>query len=278
MSLNNVDSERIKEQLKKRKEKNSGKGNSDGKSSKKNQKEINSPKKDSKVISKNKNNGQLTNEGKVILRNLIAYSNYKKMISLTFLNFIILLIAVFTTYKFYIKPVPPRYIPMSENGNIIPYIPLNEPNMSDGEMMDYALHAVRDINMYDYINWKTQLTKTQSYFTQFGWNSYLSEFEKSNTINTVRKEKMIINMQPIAPPVIIRKGQVNVENAPPVYVWIVEIPINVNYISNIDSISKTNSIGGVVRLTIMRTKTVDNPTGVGIQIYQFDTSRTKVAN
>ena len=34
-----------------------------------------------------------------------AYSNYKKMISITVLNMLILLICVFTTYKFYIKPV-----------------------------------------------------------------------------------------------------------------------------------------------------------------------------
>lgn len=266
MSIKSSENERIKEQLRKRQQKKEKSSNVVDKKEK---------------VSKNINSSgdeNISNSGKVILRNLIAYSNYKKMISITVLNMLILLICIFTTYKFYIKPVPPRYIPMSQGGKIIPDIPLDKPNMNDGEIMDFSLTAVRDINMYDYENWKTQLTKTQPYFTVHGWDSYISEFQKSNTINTVRKERMVVNMTPTAPPSIIRKGEVKVDNAPPIYVWIVEIPASIKYISSVDSISKTNTISGVIRLTIIRANTIENPNGVGIQIYQFDTSRTKVAS
>lgn len=266
MSINKSDeNERIKAQLRKRKQKKEDKSVSS------------SPKENKSKVSSN-NSSEVSNNAKVIIRNLIAYSNYKKMISITILNLIILLTCVFTTYKFYIKPVPPRYIPMSQDGKIIPDIPLNQPNMNDGGIMEFALTAVRDINMYDYVNWKTQLTKTQPYFTVLGWDSYISEFQKSNTINTVKKERMVVNMTPTAPPSIIRKGEVHVDNAPPIYVWIVEIPANIKYISSADIVSKTNTVSGVIRLTIIRSSTIENPNGVGIQIYQFDTSRTKVAS
>lgn len=260
------DNERIKEQLRKRQQKKLDK-NATSSPAAKQEKSV-----------KDNRSSDVSNNGKVIIRNLIAYSNYKKMISITVLNIMILLICVFTTYKFYIKPVPPRYIPMTQDGKIIPDIPLNQPNMNDGGIMDFSLTAVRDINMYDYENWKTQLTKTQPYFTVLGWDSYISEFQKSNTINTVKKERMVVNMTPTAPPSIIRKGEVNVDNAPPIYVWIVEIPANIKYISSADSISKTNTVSGVIRLTIIRSSTIENPNGVGIQIYQFDTSRTKVSS
>lgn len=211
----------------------------------------------------------------VAVRNLVAYSNYRKMISLTILNLFVLLICIITAYNFYSKPVPPRYIPISADGKVIPDIPLNKPNMNDGAIMEFALNAVRDVNMYDYANWQTQISNAMEYFTITGWNSYLLEFEKSKTINTVKKNRMVVNMQPTAPPSIIRQGELASNG---VYVWIVEIPTEIRYISNVDSTTKTNPINGVTRLTIIRTPTIDNPAGVGIQIYQFDTSRRTSEN
>lgn len=240
----------------------------------KRRKERSLQKKDEKIKNEHENLGNNQNSPamKVLVRNAIAHSNMKKMWSITILNLFILFLSLLTTYNFYNKPVLPRYVPATEDGKIIPDIPLSEPNMNDGAIMEFALDAVRDINMYDYINWKTQLTNSMGYFTAQGWNSYLLQFENSNTINTVKKMRMIVNMQPTEPPVIIRKGKVEVRGQD-IHVWMVEIPAEIKYISNIDTTTKTNTMRGIIRLTIIRTPTIDNPNGVGIQVYQFDTTR-----
>ena len=79
MSIKSSENERIKEQLRKRQQKK--------------EKSSNVVDKKEKVSKKINSSGDenISNNGKVILRNLIAYSNYKKMISITVLNMLILL-------------------------------------------------------------------------------------------------------------------------------------------------------------------------------------------
>lgn len=190
----------------------------------------------------------------------------------------ILFVCIFATYKFYIKPVPPRYIPLTQSGSIIPNIPISDPNLNDGQILDFALKAVRNINMYDYENWKDELTNSRGFFTVDGWNSFLAQFQQSNNINTVKDLKMVVNLTPLSPPVIIRKGRAENAQGQKTYVWMVEIPSSIKYLSSIGNISKSNNVTGVIRLTIIRVDTTDNPSGVGIVSYLLDTSRTKVAS
>lgn len=205
-----------------------------------------------------------SNGSYVILRNQGLYSVYRKIIALSIFSFIMAVLGMATASYFYMKPVPPRYIPLSEDGKVIPLIGLDKPNQSIGSINEFAIKAIRAVNMYDYINWRTQLLSAQQYFTATGWNNYLSQFQASNTLNSVNSFKMIVTSTPTGTP-----EQVGGHAPDGTYAWRVVVPVKIDYISHKGANSVTNSMTGKVRLTIIRVPNTLNPSGIGIQIYQF---------
>lgn len=224
----------------------------------------------SKNIKEKKENREISpetagsNGSYVILRNQGLYSIYRKIIALSLFSFVMAMLGIFTASYFYMKPVPPRYIPLSEDGKIIPLIQLSEPNQSIGSINEFAIKAIKSVNMYDYINWRSQLLSAQPYFTANGWNNYLAQFQASNTLNSVTSLKMIVTSTPIGAPETIGGHAPN-----GTYAWRVTIPVKIDYISHKTQNSMTNSMKGKVRLTIIRVPTTMSPSGIGIEIYQF---------
>lgn len=208
----------------------------------------------------------------VILRNQGIYTIYRKIISLSIFSAIMAIFALMTASYFNNKDVPPRYIPLSEDGKMIPLMPLSEPNQSVGSINEFALQAVRKINRYDYYNWKEQLTEAQAYFSPDGWNEYLQQFQAANTINAVLSGKMVVSSEPTGDVRVVAQG--HAPDADKTYVWKVEVPIKIMYMASVGA-GEANSQTGVITLTIIRIPTTINPRGIGIRIYNFDTSKKK---
>lgn len=208
----------------------------------------------------------------VILRNQGIYTIYRKIISLSIFSALMAVFALMTASYFHGKDVPPRYIPLSEDGKMIPLIPLSEPNQSVGAINEFALQAVRKINRYDYYNWKEQITEAQAYFTPDGWNEYLQQFQAANTINAVLASRMVVSSEPTGDVRVVAQGRA--PDADKTYVWKVEVPIKIMYMASTNA-GDANSQTGVITLTIIRIPTTINPKGIGIRIYNFDTSKKK---
>lgn len=210
----------------------------------------------------------------VILRNQGIYSIYRKVISLSIFSAAMAIASLMTASYFYGKEVPPRYVPLAADGKLIPQIPLDQPNLSVGAINEFALQAVRKINRYDYYNWKEQLTEVQGYFRPDGWNEYLQGFQAANTINAVLAAKMVVSSEPTGDVKLLGSKAIDIPGEPRTYVWRVEVPIKIMYMTTTSG-AETKSQTGVITLTIVRVPTTVNPRGIGIRIYNFDTSRKK---
>lgn len=166
------------------------------------------------------------------------------------------------------KSVPPQYLPITEDGRLLPLIPLSQPNVDDGALGAFALRAVREVNNYDYLGWQTQILRGRPLFTPAAWNDFYKEFEASNIINTVEARRMIVVAHPA--------GNVEIENRgrgdDGVYLWRVAVPVQIRYIAHNQRADEAGSVlttNGRVTLYITRVPTTLSPQGIAIRAYQF---------
>ena len=199
-------------------------------------------------------------------RNVLLYSYYRKTNTLTFLLFIITILSAVCFFYFFFKDVPPRYIPLNDQNQVIEEQPLtSKSGFEDADVFSFALDAIRTMNVYDYINYKEQLQNGMEYFTDAGWNNYVQGFAGSATLNTVRKQHLVVTVQPTNAPEISREGVVS--NA---YKWQVKQPIEIRYYSQ-GSVQFSQS--GVVTLLITRRPMISSEYGMGIEVYVLDVKK-----
>lgn len=228
-----------------------------------------------KVRAKSENNSvaektpELEGAALVIAKNESLYSIYRKLIGMTLLSVIAAILGIMSVIYFAQKHTPPKYVPVDAENRFIPLVPLNKPNVPNGAVTELALKTVHDVNSYDYINYKEQLQAASKNFTPKGWGDYLNQFYASNTIKLVQSARSIVRMELTGNPVITAQSAA----ANGVYAWKVEVPVKVIYVNHASSLSGDSTQEGTVTLYIIRVPTTQLPEGIGVEIYQFDTSK-----
>lgn len=208
---------------------------------------------------------------KVIERNQAVYLIMRRLIGTALLAFVAAAVSVVCMVGIYGKPVAPVYVPVTDDGHLLPLVPLNQPNVGRGEVGAYALEAIHAVNTYDYINFRDQLNMASVYFTPRGWNQYNDELKSTRTLEAVQERKMIVSIKPMGEVAVPNEGAKD-----GIYLWRVEIPVEVDYTAHAQLANGTVDVGnrqkGTVILFISRVPTTINPRGLAIQVYQFKPS------
>ena len=203
----------------------------------------------------------------VLARNLAVESIYRRLIGLAFIATLAAIFSVVAVFALAGKKVPPQYVPVMEDGRLLPLIPLSKPNVNQAEIANFSLEAIRKLNTYDYINWVNQLNEAQFYFSSQGWKKYDEELQRVGTLKSVEARRMIVTVRPTGDVRPLKEGVTQSG----VYVWLVEVPIRISYTAHVDQGGKGGNVQvGKVTLTISRVPTTENPRGISIQIYKFD--------
>lgn len=190
----------------------------------------------------------------VALRNRFFYMMYRHA-SLVFLSSLMSAIVATVFLIFFIRqPVPPQYVPVTEDGRYIPLIPLAERSKTDAEIQRFAIFALKKIYQYDYVNGQEQIQETAIYFTPNGWVDFLETFTASRILSAVKENSWVVTLQPKGVP-IIRDAQLR----DGVFAWAVDMDVTVSYVG------KTGSqMSGTISMIINRVSVIDNPASIGI--------------
>ena len=207
---------------------------------------------------------------RVVLRNQGVYSLYKKIIAMFWASVGLAIFSVFVASFFIFQKTPPEYAQASMDGKLIQSIPLSQPNMDEAGVFNLARKAITAVNRYDYINYKTQIPEAEKYFTPVGWGNYLKQLKDRGTLKSVEEQRDIVSVEFTGPATLIKSQPFEIAKGNVQYVWVVDQPVQVNYISH----SASSSTGGlyqqgVVRLYIVRMPYTDSTLGAAIQIYNF---------
>lgn len=194
----------------------------------------------------------------VTIRNRFFFMLYRYS-SLVFITSLLsMLVSLYFLFFFARQPVPPQYIPINEDGTYIKLSPLNECK-EDRDVQKFATAAISKLYKYDYINYADQIFTATDYFTQDGWNEYVSGFKNSQTLSAVKENRWVVSVQVNDVPIITKRS---VDNG--VCSWELKTKISITYIGN-----NSQNPKGTLYMRIVRNSVINNPEGLGISKIVF---------
>jgi intracellular multiplication protein IcmL len=196
----------------------------------------------------------------VAYRNNFYRDNYRNlMIVCLGMLLIIGLLFFWGFYERTHKPVP-QYFATTYDGKLIALTPLNEPNLQDNALLQWATEAAVNSYTFNFVNFRKALQDIRIYFTKNGYLNFLKALKDSNNLDAVQNKKLVVSAVPTGAPVILRKGLYKDGSVSGVYGWNVQMPMVLTYQSATEQFKQNI----VLNLLITRMSTLESPKGVGI--------------
>lgn len=191
----------------------------------------------------------------IAARNKFYQDGAHRLFIILLLSFLLNLLGLYCIYYVYNHPPAPLYFPTSASGRISPLVPLDQPNMSDQEIKQWANLAIMAAYSYNFVNYRTELEAASEFFTGDGWNTFISALKSSNNLQAIINNKFVLSASATEAPIIEEKGVIN-----GLYSWRVTMPIMVTYQSStLYSQTPLN-----ISILISRESTLNAPKGIGI--------------
>jgi intracellular multiplication protein IcmL len=222
----------------------------------------------------------------LFLRNYAVYVLYRKTIFIGLMAIFLAIVSALLAFTFLTQKIPPQYVQLDEQGRLLIEQPLEQKDRQDGEVLAFALSAVKKLNTYDYINIKDQLNQSSDSFTPNGWTIFMKNYGESKTMDMVEAGREIVTSEAIGDPSVVHSGIIQGVQLPDgakasVYAWKVDIPFQITFIAHSgDTQSASGYSGqtvevGVLHLLITRIPANILPRGIGIASYNFELKKTQ---
>lgn len=195
--------------------------------------------------------------GSVIVRNEFYRDGYRSILKIAVIEAMIILALVGAMY-FIIETHQPenRYFATTEDGRLVPMVPLSEPNLSVPALMSWSAQAATEVMTFGFNDYKRRLQEASRHFTRVGWAGFTTALEKSRIIEMVETNQQVVSAAPASAPILISEGVVNGR-----YEWQVQIPLVITYQAGASVRSDRLS----VTMTIVRVPKLESSNGVGIE-------------
>lgn len=195
---------------------------------------------------------------RVVLRNQYYKEGYKKIMGAFLLSLLLnIALVLLNFYQFAHKPTP-RYFAATANGRILPLYPFTDPVLSKPVLLQWAQRAIIASNSFDFLNYREQMNTAAQYYSEEGWQAYLSAQKKAGNLRTVLAKKLATSAVATGAPVIVQEGVLNGR-----YMWRIQMPILTTYESGNQKITVTS----LVTILVHRDSTLNYPRGISIVQY-----------
>lgn len=153
-----------------------------------------------------------------------------------------------------------KYIATMDNQAICPVSALDNPNLSDVQIANFAQSAATQLYTLDYVNYPDQVEATLSrYFTEQGRIDAVSSFEQAGTLTNISTNALTLRAGAMHAPRVEEKGVGN-DGIP---FWVVRFPMVVDIYSGAASPKESKKYIVSVRLR-SDAANANNPTGLGV--------------
>ncbi len=198
-----------------------------------------------------------TGLARVVVRNEFYRDGYRSLLRLCLLQGAIILGLLGAMY-FVIEVHQPenRYFATTEDGRLVPMVPLNEPNLSAPALMSWTAQAATEVMTFGFNDYRRRLQESSRNFTRRGWESFTQALQKSRIIEMVEVNQQVVTAVPLGAPIIKSEGLVTGR-----YQWEVELPLALTYQAG----SRTRTDNLLVRLIVVRVPRLESANGVGIE-------------
>jgi intracellular multiplication protein IcmL len=189
------------------------------------------------------------------------------------ISLFVIFILIWTLVFLLNNPTRPVYFATDDVSRLVQIVPVNTPNMSMDEVIDWTIEAVRAAYSYDYINYRSQLQNSQKYFTNYGWRTYMQALSASNNLLALTTRKQIILANVIEKPELEIGGILN-----GAYAWKFNMPVLITYyMPPYDGSSQSQFSNALnVSIIVQRQQILEGYKGLGVVqlVSEFATTAT----
>lgn len=181
---------------------------------------------------------------------------YRKKIGMIAFSF---LTAFFALGIFYmsakmVKPANVQLVPADGRAVIARTMPL--PNQTRQAVKDWAREAVQKSYTFDFRSIDKGLASAENYFTPDAWVAFNEAIKKSSLVSDVKKNRFSVTLVLKEEP-IIDGGAISGSQE---VAWKVLVPVTMSFSGDAPTVSKDM----LIKLTIVRVPTTENPKGMGV--------------
>jgi intracellular multiplication protein IcmL len=195
--------------------------------------------------------------GTVVIRNQFYKDGYRSMLKLVVMQGLaILLLIVALFFVVHSNKPENRYFATTEDGRLVPMVPLNQPNLSSPALMSWVAQATTEVMTFGFNDYRRRLQEASRNFTRRGWESFTQALERSRIIEMVEANQQVVTAAPAGAPILQSEGLVNGR-----YQWVVQIPMTISYQAG--ATIRSDSL--LVTVVVVRVPRLESPNGVGIE-------------
>jgi intracellular multiplication protein IcmL len=189
------------------------------------------------------------------LRNEFYRDNYRRVVSALLVSIVIVFVLVGSLIYVITHPPAPKYFATDTEGRIIKLTPLDQPNLSEPALLEWANLAAVAAFSYNFVNYRQELQAASEFFTPEGWTAFIQALNESLNLQAVISKKLVVTAVATGAPVVLQRGILTDS-----YAWRVQIPLLVTY----QSASQITQQNVVVTMLITRISTLNSARGIGI--------------
>lgn len=195
--------------------------------------------------------------GTVVVRNEFYRDGYRSLIKMALIQSIVILGLIGMMF-YVVKINQPQnlYFATTEDGRLMPMVPLSQPNLSTPALMSWVAQATTEVMTFGFNDYRRRLQESSRNFTKRGWESFTQALQRSRIIEMVEVNQQLITAAPKGAPILQSEGLVAGR-----YQWVVEIPLILTYRSG----TKTSNTGLLVTVIVVRIPRLESSNGVGIE-------------
>lgn len=194
--------------------------------------------------------------GRVVIRNEFYRDGYRLALRVAVIQcFIIFGLIGAMFFIIHVHQPENRYFATTEDGRLIPMVPLSQPNLSNPALLSWVAQATSETMSFSFSNYRRNLQESSRHFTREGWESFSKALQEARIIESIEANTQEITAVPRGAPIIKWSGLSGDQ-----YQWQVQIPMILTYVSG----SKTRSDNWIITIVVVRVPRLESPNGVGI--------------
>ncbi|MDH5722444.1 MAG: type IVB secretion system apparatus protein IcmL/DotI [Alphaproteobacteria bacterium] len=195
--------------------------------------------------------------GTVVIRNEFYRDGYRSLLKMALLQTLVIfgLIAVMF-YVVHIHQPQHFYFATTEDGRLMPMVPLGQPNLSTPALMSWVAQATTEVMTFGFNDYRRRLQESSRNFTKRGWESFTQALNRSRIIEMMEAHQQVLSAAPKGAPILRSEGVVAGR-----WQWVVEIPLALTYQSGANS----ENTGLMITVVVVRVPRLESPNGVGIE-------------
>ncbi len=194
--------------------------------------------------------------GRVVVRNEFYRDGYRLALRIAVIQaFVIFGLIGAMFFIIAVHQPENRYFATTEDGRLIPMVPLTQPNLSTPALLSWTAQAASETMSFSFSNYRRNLQESSRHFTRTGWESFSNALQQARVIESIEANTQELSAVPRGAPILKSEGVVGGQ-----YQWVVQIPMILSYVSG----SKTRNDNWIVTLVVVRVPRLESPNGVGI--------------